>query len=83
MGGVVLYWGDGKFLKFLHIVGRGVLTPLFYEDPLILPTPPFPNFVHPHAHFNITSKPHPYSSFCYPISLAELVIMPYLKCYFT
>ena len=25
---------DGKFLKSLQIVGRGVLIPLFYEDPL-------------------------------------------------
>ena len=28
---------DGKFLKSLYIVGRGVLTPLFYEDSPILP----------------------------------------------
>ena len=34
-------WGDGKFLKSLNIVDRGVLTPLFYEDPTILPIPPF------------------------------------------
>ena len=26
--------GDGKFLKSLQIVGRRVLTTLFYEDPL-------------------------------------------------
>ena len=25
---------DGKFLKSLQIVDRGVLIPLFYEDPL-------------------------------------------------
>ena len=30
-----------------YIVGRGVLTPLFYKDPLILPTPLFSNFVPP------------------------------------
>ena len=30
------------------IVGRRVLTPLFYEDPPILPTPPFSNFIQPH-----------------------------------
>ena len=29
------------------IVGRGVLTLLFYEDPPILPTPAFSTFVHP------------------------------------
>ena len=33
-GGWWFYNGDGKFLKSLYIVGRGVLTPLFYEDPL-------------------------------------------------
>ena len=44
---LILKWGDGKFLKSLYRVGRGVLTPLFYEDPVILPIPPFPNVVHP------------------------------------
>ena len=32
---------DGKSLKSLYIVGRGVLTPLFYEDLPILPIAPF------------------------------------------
>ena len=36
--------GDGKFLKSMYIVGRGLLT-LVYEDPPILPTTPFSNFV--------------------------------------
>ena len=31
--GVGFIMGDGKFLKSIYIVGRGVLTPLFYEDP--------------------------------------------------
>ena len=31
--------GMGNF-KSLDIVDRGVLTPLFYEDPTILPIPP-------------------------------------------
>ena len=35
---------DGKFLKSLQIVGRGVLTLLFKEDPLYC-LPPFSNFV--------------------------------------
>ena len=45
MGGGVgfIMGGDGEFSKSLYIVGRGVLTPLFYEDPPILPTP--------HLHF--------------------------------
>ena len=30
-----------EILKFLYIVGRGVLTPLFYEDPPIFSIPPF------------------------------------------
>ena len=33
MGGW-FYNGDGKFLKSLYIIARGVLTPLFYEEPL-------------------------------------------------
>ena len=39
--------GDGKFLKSLDIVDRGVLNPLSYEDPPILPIPPFSNVAHP------------------------------------
>ena len=39
--------GDGKFSKSLDIVDRGVLIPLFYEDPTMLPSPPFSNVVHP------------------------------------
>ena len=38
--------GDGKFSKSLDIVDRGVLIPLFYEDPTMLPIPPFSNVVH-------------------------------------
>ena len=30
--------GDGKFVKSLYIVGRGLLTPPIYGDPPILPT---------------------------------------------
>ena len=30
--------GGGGFLKSLYIVDRGVLTPLFFEDPPILST---------------------------------------------
>ena len=61
--------GDGKFLKSLHIVGRGVLTPIFYEDSLILPTPLF---------FQILSTP----SLQLPVSLAEWVITTHLMCHF-
>ena len=38
---------DGKFLKSLDIVGRGVLTALFYEDPPLPTLPPFSHFVQP------------------------------------
>ena len=38
--------GDGKFLNSLQIVGRRVLTTLFYEDPYIA-YPPFSDFVQP------------------------------------
>ena len=31
--------GDGKFLKALHIVGKGVLIPLLYEDPTYIAYP--------------------------------------------
>ena len=45
--------GSGKFLRSFYIVGRGVLTLLFYEDlPPILPTP-IPFF------FQILSNPYP------------------------
>ena len=40
-GGWFYNGGNGKFLKSLYIVGRGVLTPSFYEDLPILPIPPF------------------------------------------
>ena len=46
-GGLVLQWGDGKFLKSLYIVDKGVLTPYFaktsyiaYPCIHILSTPP-------------------------------------------
>ena len=43
-GGDGFVMGTGEFLKSLYIVGRGVLTPLFYEDSLYC-LPPFSNFV--------------------------------------
>ena len=80
MGGLFYNGGDGKSL---YIVGRGVLTPLLYEDPhhytpyhprlffLILsnPSTPFPLFP-------VTSNLHPYCSFRCPVPLAEWVIIP-------
>ena len=42
-GGGWFYNGGMENGKSLYIVGRGVLTPLFYEDPAILPIPFFPN----------------------------------------
>ena len=76
--------GDWKFLVSLHRWQTGS-TPLFYEDPPILLTPSFFKFCPtpvPH-HFLVTSNLHSKCSFCYPVSLAEWVIMPYLMCYFT
>ena len=73
--------------KSLYIVGRGVLTPLFYEHPppllYCLPPPsPFSNFVQlPHS--PVTSNTHSHCPFYCPASLAECVIMPHLNCYFT
>ena len=43
--------GDGKFFKSLYIVGRGLLTPLFYKDPLSWLSPTFSNFVQPPSPF--------------------------------
>ena len=45
--GVGFIMGDGDFLKSLYILGRGVLTPLFYEDPPYCLLPSFSNFVQP------------------------------------
>ena len=66
-GGLVLLWGDGKFLKSLYIVDKGVLTPYFAKTPYIaypcihiLSTPPLTSL----------SLPTPFS-FCRPVSLAE------------
>ena len=66
-GGYVM--GHGKFLNSLYIVGRGVLTPLFSEDPLYW-LPPFFQFCSS-LPFPFHLQPHPYCSFCCPISLAK------------
>ena len=42
-------WGNGKILKSLYIVGRGVLAALFYEDPLYI--------AYPSHFFQILSNP--------------------------
>lgn len=52
--------GSGKFLRSFYIVGRGVLTLLFYEDlPPILPNPIpfFSNFVQPLPHCSMVQWP--------------------------
>ena len=66
---------DGKFLKSLYIVARGVLTPLY------IAYPPFSIFVHPPP--PLEPNPHLHCSFCCHVSLAEWVITPLLTCYFT
>ena len=63
-GAVGFAIGDDKYLKSLDIVERGVLTPLFYEDPSILPIPPFSNVVHPLLNFSFIFNPHLHYSFC-------------------
>ena len=66
-------------MKINSSITRGVLTPLFYEDPLyclplfqILPTPSF----------FVASNPQPHSSLSCLVSLVEWVIVPHLMCYF-
>ena len=54
-GGVIII---GGWNKSLDIVDRGVLTPLFHENPLILPIPPFSNVVqHPPPHHHTPNFP--------------------------
>ena len=72
----------GKF--FTYLVGsRGLLTPLFYEDPLspMLPTTPFSNFglPLPPPNLPVTSNLHSHCHFCCLVSLAEWVITPHDK----
>ena len=62
---------DGKFLKSLDIVDRGVLTPLFYEDP------PYPPQLSCHL------QPPPPLFFVLSCFFSEWVITPHLMCYFT
>ena len=78
--GVGFIMGDGKILKSLYIVGRGVLTPLFYEDLLYCL---FRLFQMLKKKFPVTFNPHLHCSFCCHVSLAEWVITPHLMCYFT
>ena len=63
--------GDGKFLKSIYLVGRRVLTLLFYGDPTYIVYPLFLKFRPPTTHFPVTSNPHSHCSFCWPVSLAE------------
>ena len=69
MQGLVLQWGDEKFLVCLHSQWKDTRTYFMKTPPLLhIPffefcptTPPPPN---------VTSKPHPNCSFCCPVSLA-------------
>ena len=65
---------------FLFIVGRGVLTTFFYDDPPILPTPLFQIFSNPS--FFVASNPQSHCSLCCLVSLVEWVTAPRLMCYF-
>ena len=44
MGGLFSNGGNGKSLKSLYVDGRGVLGPLFDEDPPYIANLPFPDF---------------------------------------
>ena len=89
-GELALKWGDGKFVKSLYIVGRGVLTSYFMKIPLVFPNPPpphptpFSNFDHPSSPCPIlTSNSYTHGLFCCPVSLDEWVITPHVMYYFT
>ena len=57
--------------------------PLFYEDHPLLPIPSFYFKFYPTLPpFLVALSPHPMALFCL-LSLAEWVISPHLKCYFT
>ena len=59
MGDTSFIIGYEKFLKSLDIVGRGVLTPLVYEDPLYCLPAPFSNFVQAPPTFWLSLAPLP------------------------
>ena len=83
-GGVVLQWWDGKLLKSLYIIDRGVLTPLFYEDsPLHCITSLFQVLSNSPTYFPVLCNPYSHCSFCCPVSLAEWAISSHLMCYST
>ena len=61
--------GNGKFLKSLYIVGREVLTPLFYDPPsLILPSTSI-HMLSTTTTFLSPPAPHLHCSFCCPFFL--------------
>ena len=76
-----------KFFAYsVYIVGREVLTPLIYEDPLHCLPLPFFKFCPTPSTFPVASNPRPYCSFCCLVSCLVLtgwVIAPHLTCYFT
>ena len=64
---------------FKTIVDRGVLTSLFYEDPLYCLPPLFKILSNPlPSPFPVTSNPTPTA-----LALVEWVIVPHLMCYLT
>ena len=87
-GGGVYNGKDGKFFKSLYIVGRVVLTPLFYENLPTSPTPsPFSNFVpppsppphtHAHTHIHTHTYTHPVTPNPTP-SLLSVVLFLWLN----
>ena len=76
-GGLFYNGGNGKFLKSLYTVCRGVLTPLFYEDAPILPTPLFSNFVqhHPLPPLPCHPQPPPPMFFLLPCFFAISIVL--------
>ena len=68
------------------ILGSGLLTLLFYEDAPILPPHFFrfgPNPAPSPFPHHLQLSLHPHCSFCCLVSLAQLVITQYLRCYST
>ena len=61
------------------MIGRGVITPLFYEDPSILPTFFFKFCLSPSFPLPCYLQPPTPTA----LSSTEWVIVPYLMCYFT
>ena len=75
VGGWFYNGRDGKFLKSLYLVGRWVLTLLFYEEPPYIAYYLFFKFCPTLPHFRVTSSPYSHCSFCCPVCLISCAIL--------